>query len=492
MNSQQNIIALSNWQGGKLSLDRRVLFKMDRGAKNKDGHCPLRKIIFQINDNEKKINLYEEKFEVSDYIENDLTREEAEEKTIEIANKIRYEKCGEYGLLKNMWRKIKYGGIECAQVLLNGNISMIVDINCLDDITQHIWTCAQNTNRNGDSGKYNVFTSPQRNKKIYLSKFLCIKNSVIDDNNDIIEFVNGNSLDLRLENMTSSGHSRVNATIKEIKTNNKTTKNYLENLEKIREENKIQPYLVIDKVLSKWKEGRQGGYVVERDNKYSIILEWKNKNKTKTTKIIDVIFTNENKKEMFDKSLKMLRALRQKYPEKLMINSYRDVIYKGTKCIEMQLIYGQTTVFDESFLPKILKYYWYPIIKSENLVCISCSKNGKIKHMHRMILNDKTCEVVDHISGEERDNRLCNLRAATRSQNANNCKLSKRNKTGVNGLGWDSSQNRYRVRWTEDGKEKMRSFSVGTYGSEENAKGAAMAFKIENDKRIGNTNGQRA
>lgn len=57
---------------------------------------------------------------------------------------------------------------------------------------------------------------------------------------------------------------------------------------------------------------------------------------------------------------------------------------------------------------------------------------------------------IDHANGDRADNRLCNLRLATRSQNANNAKLSSRNSTGVKGVFWYAKFNRYQVNFTAD------------------------------------------
>lgn len=43
-----------------------------------------------------------------------------------------------------------------------------------------------------------------------------------------------------------------------------------------------------------------------------------------------------------------------------------------------------------------------------------------------------SCEQVDHINGNKHDNRRCNLRPCTRSQNATN--YSRRNRTGYRGV----------------------------------------------------------
>lgn len=41
---------------------------------------------------------------------------------------------------------------------------------------------------------------------------------------------------------------------------------------------------------------------------------------------------------------------------------------------------------------------------------------------------------IDHINGDREDNRICNLRDVTRSENCRNAKLSKANKTGAIGV----------------------------------------------------------
>jgi HNH endonuclease/AP2 domain len=62
-------------------------------------------------------------------------------------------------------------------------------------------------------------------------------------------------------------------------------------------------------------------------------------------------------------------------------------------------------------------------------------KHGKIL-MHRAILNAPPGSGVDHINGDGLDNRMGNLRLATQSENAQNCRRPCNNTSGVKGVSW--------------------------------------------------------
>ena len=52
---------------------------------------------------------------------------------------------------------------------------------------------------------------------------------------------------------------------------------------------------------------------------------------------------------------------------------------------------------------------------------------------------------IDHINGIKTDNRICNLREATNSQNGKNLSLSKANKTGHKGVCFESFTNKWKA-----------------------------------------------
>lgn len=84
---------------------------------------------------------------------------------------------------------------------------------------------------------------------------------------------------------------------------------------------------------------------------------------------------------------------------------------------------------------------------------------------------------VDHVNGDGADNRLCNLRLATRSQNTFN---SRRRKPGLKGA--------YRSgkRWMSTIRTEGRQVSLGTFDTEREAHEAWRAAAIERDRKFFN------
>ena len=64
-------------------------------------------------------------------------------------------------------------------------------------------------------------------------------------------------------------------------------------------------------------------------------------------------------------------------------------------------------------------------------------------------------KLVDHINGNKSDNRICNLREATVSQNGHNMKTPRSNTSGIKGVTWRNSNKTWRVQISVNGKNKF-------------------------------------
>ncbi len=79
----------------------------------------------------------------------------------------------------------------------------------------------------------------------------------------------------------------------------------------------------------------------------------------------------------------------------------------------------------------------------------------KMLVMHRVVMGlshgDK--RQVDHISGNTLDNRKCNLRLCTGTQNGYNNKIQKNNTSGYKGVSWDKKNKKWKAKVCSCGKE---------------------------------------
>lgn len=76
---------------------------------------------------------------------------------------------------------------------------------------------------------------------------------------------------------------------------------------------------------------------------------------------------------------------------------------------------------------------------------------------------------IDHVNGIKTDNRICNLRAATREENCRNVTVNKRNRLGIKGVSErNDCKNRFRAKIMINGKVVV----LGQYKTAEEAKAA--------------------
>lgn len=73
-------------------------------------------------------------------------------------------------------------------------------------------------------------------------------------------------------------------------------------------------------------------------------------------------------------------------------------------------------IVDEEDIPLVSQYTWYVNIYGKQLYAVTST--GLL--MHRLIMDAKMCQIIDHINGNGLDNRRENLRICTHSQNHQN------------------------------------------------------------------------
>ena len=108
--------------------------------------------------------------------------------------------------------------------------------------------------------------------------------------------------------------------------------------------------------------------------------------------------------------------------------------------------------------------YGYPTI----------SLNRSHKAVHKVLFPDAKGD-IDHINGKPHDNRRCNLRVCTHSQNRQNSKKYANNTSGVTGVYW----NRRAKKWQADIKVYYKKIYLGLFDSIEEAAAVRKAAEIQ-------------
>ena len=125
---------------------------------------------------------------------------------------------------------------------------------------------------------------------------------------------------------------------------------------------------------------------------------------------------------------------------------------------------GEKFYFDLEDYDKIKNFYWennhgYAVAR------IYESENQKYIYMHRLILNAKNGEVVDHINRNRLNNLKNNLRITDNFGNARNASIAKNNTSGITGVVFDKRYNQWIAQITINYQNKR----LGSFVNKEDA-----------------------
>ena len=107
---------------------------------------------------------------------------------------------------------------------------------------------------------------------------------------------------------------------------------------------------------------------------------------------------------------------------------------------------GEEFYFDQEDYDLIKDYCWY--ITSKGYV--STTINKRTIKFHRLLFPDS--QQIDHRNHKKNDNRKCNLREVTNTQNCINRSLQSNNTSGVTGVYWNKQSNKWVASITVDKK----------------------------------------
>lgn len=140
--------------------------------------------------------------------------------------------------------------------------------------------------------------------------------------------------------------------------------------------------------------------------------------------------------------------------------------------MKIPLSKGHHAVIDDDDYGTISKHKWYATSAGDGRKIYAYRKtrtaNGKRTQiaMHREIVAPPDSVCIDHINGDSLDNRRCNLRIATPSQNQQNRGLQRNNKSGARGVFWCADLKKWRSSIQANNKRRH----LGDFSNIEDAK----------------------
>ena len=137
----------------------------------------------------------------------------------------------------------------------------------------------------------------------------------------------------------------------------------------------------------------------------------------------------------------------------------------------IQLTQGKYTIVDNEDFEYLNQFNWHfdGFYAGRN---IRVNNNKTRIRMHREVAKTPKGYVTDHLNGDKLDNRKGNLKICTQSENQKRMKKFTTNKTGVSGVHWDKSRQKFLASKCFNGKRT----NIGRFDSLIKAKKAYEKF----------------
>jgi len=142
------------------------------------------------------------------------------------------------------------------------------------------------------------------------------------------------------------------------------------------------------------------------------------------------------------------------------MNTQED--YKGF--FKIPLTQNEFTLVDVEDFDKLIGYKWH-CVKGKYTIYARVKRKGKHLLMHRLIMNAKKGQIIDHINGNGLDNRRHNLRFVTNQQNRWNCNKPGKGKSKYVGVTWHIKDKKWQAQIRHNGKL----IHLGSFENEEEA-----------------------
>lgn len=168
----------------------------------------------------------------------------------------------------------------------------------------------------------------------------------------------------------------------------------------------------------------------------------------KTIKDINCFCSNRSEKDGKNGICRDCARIRQmKKPFKYRITK-RYCWVEGDICY-IPTTTGEIFFCDAIFFDKVNRHQW----RGDGKGYCTMQIGRKTYLLHRFIFENPPAE-IDHINQNKLDNRLCNLRAASHSQNEANKRKPRTNSSGYKGVRWHAKDRKWNARIKKDKIER--------------------------------------